>query len=746
MMFSNRFVAATEKYCTRKEHIAAPFMRRSFTLDALPSRAELCLSGLGFYELFVNGKRITKGNLSPYISNSNQVLPYDNYDVLPYLKTGKNTLAFLLGNGMQNCLGGYVWQFHTAPYTSAPKLAFALTLGEGENALVIEADEQVKTHSSPLLFDDLRMGEIYDARLAIDGWNLPEYDDSAWENAIFAALPAGEPLLIDVHPILPERQIKAVRIWQEEDGFVYDFGENNAGLTTLSLNGAAGRRIIVDHAERLKDGKFTQENIVFHEGREPEFFQRIDYTTRGGAESYTPYFTYFGFRYAKVTGISPEEATEDLLTYTVMHTALQTRGGFTSSDETVNTLQEMTRRSDVANFWHFPTDCPHREKNGWTADAALSAEQMLLNFDPEDNYVEWSRSIVRAMDGRGALPGIVPTGGWGFEWGNGPAWDSVLVYLPYFSYALRGDLRAARNCAHAFVRYLQYLGSRKSPNGLLDIGLGDWLPAAETVDRIFTDSVLAMDIAKKMEILFRAMGMELEAAYALSFANAMRCAIRTHLCDTDTMTFRGGYITSQAMGIFYGLCDSEEEETLAFAHLLEAIKAAEEHATCGVLGGRVLFRVLADHGKVDLALHMITRPDPPSYGYMIEEGLTALGEALSENYNGASLNHHFWGDISAFFIEYLAGIRLNPTLGDINEVFIAPLFPESMTFAEGFHIAPAGEIRSRWEKNADGSITLSLVIPETMRGALLLPEGYRLANETPLQGLSSGSYRILRSH
>ncbi len=747
MKLSNRFVAATREKCTRKDHVPAPYMRRSFVLDALPTRAALSVSGLGFYELYVNGINVTKGMLSPYIANTNQVLPYDEYDILPYLCEGKNTLAFLLGNGMQNCMGGYVWDFNTAPFTSAPKLAFALELGEGDSLTLLEADSEVKVHPSPLLFDDLRMGEIYDARLAIDGWNLPSYDDAAWESAIPAALPAGEPLVIDVHPIKAQREIKAVKIWREGESFIYDFGENISGLTRLCLTAEAGRVITVDHGEKLDvTGAFTQYNITFHEGREPEFLQRTTYIARGeGREEYLPHFTYYGFRYAKVTGVTEAEATDALLTYVVMHTDLKTRGGFTCSDETVNSLQEMTRRADVANLWHFPTDCPQREKNGWTADAALSAEQLLLNFDPEDNYTEWMRSIVRAMDIRGALPGIVPTGGWGFEWGNGPAWDSVLVYLPYFNYILRGDLRASRIGANAFMRYLAYLDTRKGPEGLLDIGLGDWLPAAETAPRVFTDSVMAKDIADKMAVLFRAMGMELEAEYARSFALAMRNAIRTHLLERDTMTFSGGYMTSQAMALFYGLCDTDEEEKLAFARLLEAIKAADCHMTGGVLGGRVIFRVLAERGEADLALRMITRKDAPSYGYMIDEDMTALGEALSaKNDRGASLNHHFWGDISAFFIEYLAGIRLNPTLGDISEVFIAPLFPESLQYAEGFHIAPMGEIRSRWEKNADRSITLSLTVPDGMRGAILLPRGYALDGQNGYRAVS-GTYRIIKT-
>ena len=146
-----------------------------------------------------------------------------------------------------------------------------------------------------------------------------------------------------------------------------------------------------------------------------------------GEETFVPPFTYHGFRYVLVEGIDEAQATESLLTYLVMNSDLKERGNFSCSDETVNLLQLFTRRSDLANFYYFPTDCPHREKNGWTGDASMSAEHMLLNLHAENSLREWMRNVRKAQRIDGALPGIVPTSGWGFAWGNGPAWDSVCI-------------------------------------------------------------------------------------------------------------------------------------------------------------------------------------------------------------------------------------------------------------------------------------------------------------------------------
>lgn len=155
---------------------------------------------------------------------------------------------------------------------------------------------------------------------------------------------------------------------------------------------------------------------------------------------------------------------------------MEERGGFTCSDQTANRLQEMTRRSDLSNFFYFPNDCPHREKNGWAADAALSSEHMLLNLGVERCYREWLHNISRAMDANGALPGVIPTGGWGFFWGNGPAWDNVLFYLTYFTYRYRGDRTVITENAAAMMRYLHYIGTRIEEDGLIAFGLGDWCP------------------------------------------------------------------------------------------------------------------------------------------------------------------------------------------------------------------------------------------------------------------------------
>ena len=206
----------------------------------------------------------------------------------------------------------------------------------------------------------------------------------------------------------------------------------------------------------LPNGQFTVDNLTFnyaHFAHLPFYTQKDTYICKGeGIEEWSPSFTYHGYRYVLVSGITEEQATKDLLQYRVMNTELNEIGNFSCSDPILNKLQKMVRVATLANFYHFPTDCPHREKNGWTADAALSVEHTLLNLTPENNYKEWEAHLCAALNEAGALPGIVPTGGWGFHWGNGPAWDQALLVIPYMLYKYRGDIECAKSALPSYEK------------------------------------------------------------------------------------------------------------------------------------------------------------------------------------------------------------------------------------------------------------------------------------------------------
>ncbi len=734
MRFSDKFVCECTEYSTYSKNIPAPLFRKSFTLEKAPENAEILICGLGFYDLFVNGQKITKGYLAPYISNSDHYTYFDRYDLKKYLTVGENVIGVMLGDGHQ--VGKTkTWDFKDNPINSAPLLALNAEIKCGEDMLSFEADEFV-CKKGPILFNDLRSGVFYDARLEEKGWTAPGFAEKDWHAPIFGASPKGKAKICEAEPIKAYREIRPISIIKGEraeykidgqvkeyheqnpafeeatplsGGYIYDFGENNSGIYRLKIKGERGQKVSLQCAEQLVDGKLDYSNINFY----PDGFSQRDiyYLGGDGEEIFEPMFVYHGYRYIYVTGITEEQAKPELLTYLVQSSALPERGGFRCSDERVNQIYEMGRRSDISNFFYFPTDCPHREKNGWTGDASVSAEHMIMTIGAESSWREWLNNIRAAQKDSGMLPGIVPTDTWGYKWGNGPAWDSVLFNLPWFTYKYRGETEIIKENANSMLKYLEYIALQRDERGIVEIGLGDWVPVDRPSNKYeaslgFTDSVMVLDMCRKASVMFEAVGLLTHKAFADSLEKEILSAIRAEYVDTETMTVKTKCQTSQSMAIFFDVL-TEEEKPKAFDVLMEIIKADNYSITSGFLGLRVIFHVLSDFGQTELAYKMITKEEYPSYGYWADKGETTLLEHFiryrENGYYSESKNHHFLGDIVNWFMSALGGLRVQNS----EFVKVKPCFIENLDFCETWHELPVGKIFIRWERE-DGEIVLTV--------------------------------------
>jgi len=777
-MFSKKFIKATAEFATFENPVSAPYLRKSFDLDFVPEKAEITICGLGFYELYINGKNVTKGPLAPYISNPDDLLYYDHYDLKEYLNQGENVIGIILGNGFMNPFDSYGnWDFDKVPWRGAPCVALYFE-AKGEKALSFEADESFKTHPSPIFLDGLRSGYHYDATKEIPNWNISGFDDSSWNNALIADAPKGEAKLCEAEPVKAIRELKPVSITHYDelcfafernpdysayikencpdlpeckvnDVYVYDFGVNSAGICKVKIKGKKGQKIRLKHGEMLVDGKFNMNSIYFQSEInrlfEYAYKQTDEYILKGGEEEiFVPKFTYHGFQYVMVEGLTKEQATNDALTYIVMNSDLKPRASFKCSDDIINKLYEMSVRSDLANFYYFPTDCPHREKNGWTGDASMSAPHMLLNYYCGNSFKEWLNNVRAAQNQDGAFPGIVPTGGWGFEWGNGPIWDSAITNLCYYTYRYEGDIEIIKQNKDAILAYLKYIAGRRDEKGLIHVGLGDWVqPAHKWGEPLlspleYTDSSAIFDMCKKCEFMFDLIDFKEGLEFASKLKDELKRDIRKNLIDFDTLTVVGNCITSQCTAIWFELFE-EDEIKGAFDRLIEIIEGMETpFLNCGMFGLRYIFRTLSKYGRGDLAYKLIMQENMPSYYRMIKSGLTALGEHLTYyEVSTSSHNHHFLGDISAWFIERIAGLNPNPTAKDINEVEIAPDFLENIDFAEASFEAK-GEIITVYWKREDGKITLTTTIPEHIHGKIILPGNYKFENKEKTRDLLAG--------
>ncbi len=758
-MFSEKFIKATERYAAFDAPVPAPYIRKNFTLSEKPEKATLTVTAVGFYRVFVNGHEVQVGRLAPYISNPDEMQFYDTIDISAHLTEGKNCIAFWLGNGISNAPGGAIWNFDKARFRSAPKLAFHFEALAHETKLAsFEADKTCVCAPSPILFDDLRAGEHYDARSEIPHWNEPSFDDSYWTAALPTDPPRGKLLPNDTDRVEIVKELAPVRVCPgvlhndhyvpdaakhfpkdvfyrpepTEHGLIFEFSENTACVPRLTVRGAAsGQRIILQAAEYCENSEVSFRNLQMF--LPIGFCQRDVYICSGGeVESYTPSFTYHGARYFFVGGLTPDQYENVSVTMCVLNSALEEHGCFDCSDETANALQKAARTSDLANFVFFPTDCPHREKNGWTGDAALSAEHMLQNLNVTRSLRQWMKTVCASQRQDGALSGIVPNTGWGYAngLGHGPAWDSVLVEIPYQVYLYRGDISLFEECADSVLRYLHFLSRHRNERGLFSICLGDWCPSMRSSHNHIcptevSDSMICYGIFDKSAFLFEKCGMKAQSAFARALADETRKAVRERLIDHRTLTVKSACQTAQSLALYYGLFDGGETDA-AYRRLIRLIHDSDDHFDGGMLCVRTVFRVLADHGDTSLAYRMITRPDAPSYGVWVERfGMVSLAEGFTDVYDDLkySLNHHFMGDISGFFIRHIAGLHINPYREDASFVRVEPSFVDTLERAHAFYETIGGKIDVAWEREGE-RIRLTVQKADGVHGEVVLPNGY----------------------
>lgn len=732
MSFSDKFICATEEFSSFYKFVPAPYFRKEFTLNVDVNELEITICGLGFYRLWINGKDITKGLIAPYVSNPDDIKYYDNYEITSLVNKGKNVIGIMLGNGMLNNPGGEIWDFEKASFRRSPCVAFSI---EGktidEKDILFEADETVRCTDSPLYFDDFRCGERYDATKEIKFWNLPDFCADNWKYAKFCKAPNGIPKISEAEPVTPSGEIlKPVSITKGElsnvykmhekmayieplekpymkDGYIYDFGANKAGVPLLKIKGDRGQRIELQFGEYLdEDGKLTYRNINFY----PDgYSQRDVFICSGDEDTFMPYFTYHGARYCIVMGITAEQATEELLSFVVCNSAIHDNASFSCSDETANKLYNMCKVSDLANFFYFPTDCPHREKNGWTGDIALSAEHMLMMYSCENSFSEWMVNVRASQLSDGQLCAIIPTTGWGF--GTGPSWDAFVAYVPYYTYLYKGDKKILEDNADTIYKYLLWAESTRNEKGLIKHGLGDWCAVGgnENVkaSRAFTSNVNFMDVLKKSSFIFDIIGKKEEKEYAEKLYLEIHSAVRNQFIDSENCIADTACQTSQAWAIYYDIFNEDEKEQ-AFKNLLSIIHKNNDFIDFGILGARVMFHLLTEYGEGDLAYKMITRKEWPSYGHFVEQGLTSLPESFFPDFKECdSLNHHFFGDISNWFISKVCGIKYNDDGKSHSCVTVEPAFISALNFAEASLNTPKGEISVRWERQ-DGRIYVSV--------------------------------------
>ncbi len=694
---------------SKEEH--SPYIRKSFEISKSIKSARAYVCGIGYHEFYINGDKVGDAVLEPAFTQYDKRVLYVTHDITQQLSIGTNSIGIILGNGWYNSFPECVWFFKYAPWRHIPKLLVQINIEfeDGDKTEII-SDNTWTAEDSPIFFNAVRNGEFYDSRLEKDGWSTPEYDDSNWRRANITKAPGGILTSQQMPPIKVMKEIKPISLKEiEPNVWVYDFGQNMAGWVKLKITGEAGTEIVLKYSERVNEQGDIDVAEIERYVKTGEF-QTDKYILSGkGEECWQPRFTYHGFRYVKVIGF-PGLPTLDSLTACFVHTALEKRGNFECSNELLNKIQTATIWSSLSNYHGFPTDCPQREKNGWTGDALLSAEQLLLNFDPATAYRKWMQDFRDVQRSSGQLPGIVPTGGWGFNWGSGPAWDSAFILIPWYVYEYTGDMSLLEDNYDNMKSYVEYMRTMSVDN-IVSFGLGDWLPPQGNKNikcpTPVTDTayyyVDTLIVSKVAELL----GLSDDIKEYGELADNIKKAFRERFVDINNSTIAGDCQTSLACGIYQGLIEQEELPSFV-SRMVEEVEKADNHIDCGILGTKYIMHALTNNGRADKAYAMATQTTFPGWGYWIQNGATTL----YEDWEGvSSLNHHMFGDISAWFYKGLAGINQDTNSIGFKNIIINPNIVGDLKWVRASYQSPYGLIKVSWEKEDDNQLKLNVSIP-----------------------------------
>ena len=389
-------------------------------------------------------------------------------------------------------------------------------------------------------------------------------------------------------------------------------------------------------------------------------------------------------------------------------------GSFECSNELLNKIQQATLWSYRSNFVGIPTDCPHREKNGWTGDAHLAAEQAMYNFDNVAGYEKWMNDLKDEQRESGELPGIVPTSGWGYEWGNGPAWDSAYVLIPWYLYRYYGDARVLADHYDRMKRYVDYL-TRRSKDHIVNIGLGDWVPAkTETPVPVTSTGYYYVD-AVIVSRTARLLGHEDDAKKYARLAEAIRTAFNKTFCPKPGVVANSSQ-TALSCALYQGLARPDHKEPI-LAALVADVDRKAGHLDTGILGAKYLLHALTDNGRTDVAYRIATQTTKPSYGDWIARGATTLWEDWGD---GSSRNHIMFGDISAWFYQTLAGLNLDPEVPAFKRFIVRPRPVGDLRWVRAKHESPYGLIAVSWKRN-DAAFSLEVTVPPSTTAVVYVP-------------------------
>lgn len=672
-----------------------------------PVSARLCISALGCFEAFLNGRRINDSFFEPFCMN--KVREYQELEILSFLKEGHNTFGVQLGNGSYNCRswGSLYWK--------TPELLAEIELiySDGSKETIM-TDESWRCMPSPLVENDIQYGERYDARLEIPGWCDTMRDQS--ETFGVRSRVCRDALLLQSYP--PVRRMKEHNLTQKRCDLggntpLYDVGICIAGRAKATFRGLErGQKIRIRYCERLTDGRpengayvtVFYQNDCEKDGHSPGFMRNCDvYTAKGEMyETYDCRFAYTGFRYIWIEGLEHAEVVS--LTAYELYNDLRMTGEILTDDPSIRRIFDAAKRSWLNNLSNGPTDCPTREKNYWNGDSQLFSQTACFLTDNSDLLARWTDN--------------------GEKTHAGPyAWEDETYEIPYTLYRFYGDVGILRERYPEMLKLVEK--RREFPDMILPVkGIShqynDWLsPKGITPDTAFFGGCWYIHMLDRVGEIASILGDHEKAAELSERYEVSRNAFnKRHLEEND---YDAHCQCGIVLPIAFGIAPEDMRQKLA-DRLSDYVKEAAYHSTTGFIGARYLFEVLADYGHADDALRIIRNPTAPSWLGMLDSGATAITESwYGENDpdQSLSMSHFSLGSIAGWFFEYLGGLSVKDSKPGLDEIVLKPVMLKELGHFGIQYDTGHGIIRTEWRYH-DGKPEFHYSLPEGVKARVIL--------------------------
>ena len=712
----------------------SPFLRTSFSLSAVPATATLRISALGLYRAFINGQRVGNDQLTPGWTSYWDRLSYQTYDVAPLLRAGDNTIDIWLGDGWYR--SRLLWPRQEITNTYGDAVGAIAELRDGAGDVLVATDPSWQSGIAPITRSGIYYGENYDART----------ENGAVTGGARVLTSFNKATLLP-HEVNGVRELAVRPVVQSfvdaEGRTVYDFGQNAGGYVAFTVEGEAGAKVTIEHAELLDhEGQFDRASMRSAEAR-------VEYTLKGGApESYRPTFSFFGFRFARVAIAGKAKITK--IEMVPISSAITQTATFTSGNKLVNRLVENTLWSQRSNFIDVPTDCPQRdERLGWTGDAQVFAGTACYLHESHGMLVKYVRDIIADQRADGAVPHVVPDPTRNHEdivpgFFGSTGWGDAICVIPWALYTHYGDRDILEEALPAMVRWNDFVWSISNgpivrpPSGWGDRGFtfGDWLQPQGDFAKPYP--TIGDDAAATI-YLYISSHLGAKAAAAIGdTAQARRLGDRAEqvkaALQREFMTAAGriGYNdqTSYALAFLWDLIPAEHVEA-AKGYFKETVARAHGRIGTGFIGTPALLPALVKIGEPQLAAAVFLQEGLPGWLFQVKMGATTIWERWNAlNENGVafdpqmnSYNHYAYGAVCQWLLEGVAGFRPDPEKPAFANVIFEPTIIPALSPVAAAHDSPAGRVEARWAVDGD-RVAYDLLVPAGAGGMLLLSPAY----------------------